>query len=112
MEKKNVILGVGISVAVCSLVGLYLYFNADEEEEIKNVETTEEVYAQLEEEIKGVVKPPKEANAGKAATSSNTTGNIYVFNEEFTLKVYYLLSKYATKMKKAINDRNFNKRIQ
>lgn len=35
-----------------------------------------------------------------------------MYSEKFTLKLYYLLSKYATKMKKTIEERAFETRIE
>ena len=35
-----------------------------------------------------------------------------VFTQEFTLKVFYILSKYATLLKKTMGEDSFKKRIQ
>ena len=60
MERKNILIGVGISALAAALVGVYIYYNRETRQEDENVEeikeekieTIEDLYTQLNEEIK------------------------------------------------------------
>lgn len=61
MERKNIIIGAGISAFAIALVGFYfLTRNEEEKEETDNIETKEEIIKQLEAEMEGITKPSKE----------------------------------------------------
>ena len=69
MERKNLLIGVGISAVAAALIGIYFYYNRDvtvseEEKEIVQeevkVETKAEIITQLNEELKDKTKPVKE----------------------------------------------------
>jgi hypothetical protein len=104
MERKNTLLAGLSAAAILGALGLVWYLSREgmnSDEETLKTPSKEEILSRLEEETKTIVKPQKECNAGKGVSTNGTS--VYVFNAEFTLKVYSLLSKYATMMKTSIS---------
>ena len=106
VEAWQSYLGIGVGVAALAGISLYLISSLGEEEEIKDIEAPEDIYTQLEKELSSVTKPKKGEHTDPSETNS------IVYSKEFTLKVYYLLSKYATKIKKSYSDSSFNRKIR
>jgi hypothetical protein len=106
LENWQSYLGLGAGAVALTAIGVYLYVNSEDDEAIKGIETREAIYKELEEELSKIKKPKKGVH-----NDPNETNTI-VYNKEFTLKVYYLLSKYATRMKKSISDQSFNKKVR
>lgn len=92
------------AAAILGALGLFWYLSREStnsDEETLKTPTKDEILSRLAEETKNIVKPEKECNAGKGVSTNGTS--VYVYNTEFTLKVYTLLSKYATLMKTSIS---------
>jgi len=72
-----------------------------------NVEDKNEIYDELTEELSKIEVPAKQK-----ITNDKSTSGLNVYGEDFTIKVYYILSKYATRMKKSLNEKSFLNRIE
>lgn len=109
MEKKNLIIGAGVTIGILGAVGLFYYLSKEDTKEPDlDFVTKEEIYEILERELADIKKPAKESHGGKTSEGSISA---YIYPKDFTLKLYYLLSKYATWIKKSLNDKNFEERI-
>ena len=93
-----------IPISAIFIVGLsaYIYYKYNKPVQVKRrvgLHTFEEIKAMATEECKGVEKSPKDPET-------------FTFSPEYTLQVFYLLTKYVAMAKMSAQEDSFWKRIK